>query len=70
MQTTQGSLVIIGANTAEPQVFWNGVPVQGVVGIHIDNERVKQQRTVTLRLKEDPAIVEMRAAGINIRYGV
>ena len=61
MQTTQGSLVIVGANTPECKVFWNGKEVPNVgIAVSFDNK-------VTLKVKEDPVLAEMAAAGIAIR---
>jgi hypothetical protein len=39
MNISQGSLVIVGANTPDVKVFWNGQEVPGIVGITI--RRVK-----------------------------
>ena len=61
MQTTQGSLVIVGANTAERKVFWNGKEVQCLgVSVSFDNK-------VVVKVEEDPLLAEMQAAGIVIR---
>ena len=68
MQTTQGNLVLIGMNTPSPQVFWNGVQVQGVTGINVSNNTDTQR--VLLTLTEDPIIAELKAAGIIIKRGV
>ena len=68
MQTTQGNLVLIGMNTPSPQVFWNGVQVQGVTGINVSNNTDAQR--VLLALTEDPIIAELKAAGIIIKRGV
>ena len=65
IQTTQGSLVLVGMNTATPQVFWNGQLVPGVTGIHVDNET--DINRVVLKVPEDPIIAELKAAGITVR---
>lgn len=68
MQATQGSLVMIGLNTDAPQVFWNGTPVPGVVGIVVDNDSDSQR--VVLKVQEDPILAEMIAAGVVIKRSV
>ncbi len=65
MQTTQGSLVIVGANTPECKVFWNGQEVPGVVAMSTVFD--EDDHRVVLKVKEDPMLAEMKAAGIEIR---
>jgi hypothetical protein len=67
MNTTQSSLVIVGAHTPECKVFWKGQPVPNVVSLSVDNAQDTQR--VVLRVKEDPVLAEMQAAGIVIRRG-
>ena len=56
---------MVGLNTTQPQVFWNGQAVPGIVGISVDNDA--QDHRVTLRIKEDALISELKAAGIIVR---
>jgi hypothetical protein len=65
MNTSQASLVIVGANTPDCKVFWKGIPVPGVVGVLADNDHDTQR--VVLRVQEDPMLAEMQAAGIIVR---
>ena len=68
MQVAQGNLVLIGLNTLEPKVFWNGTQLEFVVDIatNWDTEEPK----VKFRVSQDsPLAVEMRAAGIKIKVG-
>ena len=65
MQITQTSLTMIGLNTNEPQVFWNGLKVDGIVGIAVDNDA--DSKRVVLKFNEDPMLAEMQAAGITIK---
>lgn len=65
MQTTQGSLVMVGLNTTTPQVFWNGVMLQGITGIQVDNDA--EDHKVVLKMNEDATVSELRAAGIAVR---
>jgi hypothetical protein len=65
MQTTQGSLTMIGLNTDIPQVFWNGELVDGIVGITVDNDH--DSKRVIFKVREDALFAEMQAAGITIR---
>lgn len=60
MNTIQTDLVITGAHTAEPVIYWKGQQVQPVTGLKVVNG------FVTLTIPEDPALAEMTAAGIKI----
>ena len=60
MNISQGSLVIVGANTADAKVYWNGQEVPQI-GIKV------AAGVVTLIVKEDPTLADMQAAGIIIR---
>lgn len=68
MQATQGSLVIIGANTDVPQVFWNGTQVQGITAITVDND--SDSKRVVLTFQEGPILTEMAAAGVIIKRSI
>lgn len=61
MQTTQGSLVIVGANTSECKVFWNGNEIPNV-GITVDNDI--DSKRVVIKVSEDPLLAEMASAGV------
>lgn len=65
MQVTQGSLVIINANSKQPQVMWNGVKVNGLVDL-----KVNFNKKVILKLKEenlqDSVVLQIVAAGISV----
>jgi hypothetical protein len=65
MQTTTGSLTLLNAHTDTPQVFWNGIKIEGVKAINIANETAAKR--VSLTLAEDPVLAEMQAAGIIIK---
>lgn len=60
METVQTDLVITGAHTASPLVFWKGQPVQNITGLKVYNN------VVTLTVPEDPALAELTANGIKI----
>jgi hypothetical protein len=66
MQTTTGSLTLLNAHTEAPQVFWNGIKVEGIKAISVTNFSGGVNR-VTLTLPEDPILAEMQAAGITIK---
>lgn len=65
MNITQSSLVIVGANTPECKVFWNGREVPGVKALNtiFDDD----DHRVVIKVAEDPVLAEMKAAGIEIR---
>lgn len=65
VQATEGSLVMIGLNTESPKVFWNGVMLQGITGIQVDNDAGGHK--VVLKMNEDATVSELRAAGIAVR---
>jgi hypothetical protein len=64
MQTTQGSLVIVGANTPDARVYWNG---QEVINAGFSVQNTCGIVRVMLRVAEDPILAEMQAAGITIK---
>lgn len=66
MNTTQGSLVIVGANTTTPQVFFNGAQVEGVKTITVANNATVQRVVIGM---EEP-LQELVDAGITIKRGV
>ncbi len=65
MNITQSSLVIVGANTPDRKVFWNGQEVSGISEINVSNDAERQRVVITVA--EDPLLAEMKAAGIIIR---
>ena len=67
MNITQSSLVIVGANTPDRKVFWNGQEVTGITELSINNNAERQRVAITVA--EDQLLAEMKAAGIIIRRG-
>jgi len=65
MNTTQGSLVIVGANTTEPKVFFNGAEVESVSGISVVNDTERQRVMLTVPEPHQ----ELIDAGIVIKRG-
>lgn len=65
MQVAQGSLVIVGANTADCQVYFNGAPVEGVTGVNVAHDA--DTHRVVLEISETPQVAELKAAGIVVR---
>lgn len=68
MEVIKGNLTMVGLNTLEPKVFWNGQSLENIVDIatNWDQEepRVKIRVSVATSLSE-----EMKLAGINIKVG-
>lgn len=64
MNITHSSLVIVGANTKDPKVFWKGVeiPVQRFSIKYSDNDSI-----VVLHLPAAPYVAELEAAGITVK---
>lgn len=71
MNISQGSLVIVGANTPDCKVFWNGQEVLGVTSLRIDMDTDEQRVALKLRPCESDADRlrngEMRIAGIRVK---
>lgn len=65
VQATEGSLVMIGLNTSNPKVFWNGALIPNITGILIDNG--PEVHKVVLNMQEDNTVAELKAAGISVR---
>lgn len=63
MITAQGSLTVVGANTANPTVYWNGQEI-ATTGIQIMNEDGVAK--VTIKVPETGIYTEMKAAGIRV----
>lgn len=66
IETAQGNLVMVGLNTLNPKVFWNGQLVDGIVGVQV-NSTEGQKPSVTLKVKEQVNFAEMQSSGVNIR---
>lgn len=66
MNTTQGSLVIVGANTTTPQVFFNGTQVEGVKTVTVANNATVQRVVIGM----DEPLQSLVDAGITIKRGV
>lgn len=70
LQTAQGSLTMVGLNTANPDIFWNGAKIQGITSIRTDWEdgekrvRLKLGGVISAELE-----AEMVASGITIKKG-
>lgn len=67
MLTTQGSLVMIGLNTDNPQILFNGFPVPGIVQVKVSWEA--DERKVQLRVNGNNEDLYRRIsdAGISIK---
>lgn len=65
METVQSNFVIVGANTPDMKVFFNGEEVTGVADLKIDWDIANP--VVILTLNEAPLVSEMKANGIQVR---
>ena len=65
MEIVQSSFVIVGANTPQMKVYFNGVEVEGVQDLKMDWD-IKTPK-VTLTLSETNMVQDMKAAGIGVR---
>lgn len=69
MQIAQGNLVIVGANTQTPHVFFNGLPVSGITGIRVDWENDEQRVKLKVNGTDTDMYNALRAAGIIVKEG-
>lgn len=66
INSTQGSLTMVGLNTPAPQVFWNGAPVPHIMQIRVDWEADEQR--IKLKVSANDTIhAELVAAGVLIK---
>ena len=65
MQSAQGSLTIINPHAANPQVFWNGIKVEGVQRVRVLSD--DDDNRVRIVMTANTVAAEMRAAGINVK---
>ena len=64
-KTVEGSLTMVGMHTDAPAVYWNGIKVEGLSHIKVENGAGLSR--VVLTVPENPMFVEMQQAGIIIR---
>ncbi len=67
MQTVNGSLTLLNIHTREPQVFWNGLKVDGVVRIHAHHDEDESRVKLYVSGASDTVVDSMLAAGINVK---
>lgn len=67
MNTSQGSLTIINAHTTTPQVFWNGVVLDGIKDIHVENNKGKSKVVISIRGIQTDTYTDMKSSGIVIK---
>lgn len=66
LQSTNGSLVIIDANTNSPSIFWKGQKVDNIVRVKVIDSRV----VISLVGGTQPDIyTDMRNNGIKVKVG-
>lgn len=58
---------MVGLNTPEPRVYWNGVPVTGIVKIKTDWEADEQRITFKVRGMDEAIYMQLVEAGIHVR---
>ena len=65
MEVAKSNLVIVGANTNECKVYWNGVVIEGLKGLTVNND--EDTTKVIMTLAETPQVSELKSAGIIVR---
>lgn len=66
MQVVQGSLMILNPHSTEPQVFWNGVLVEGVKRLDIQAHPVRSRVMMVLEGAAEEMVVALRDAGVAV----
>lgn len=69
IQALQANLLVTGANTDTPKVFWKGDEVPGVVSIKINSERGDRQVKLRVNGAADALYMDMVSAGIIVKKG-
>ena len=69
MITANGSLVIVGLNTSNAVVFWNGIEVPNITSIRVDWEQDEQRIKLKVTGSDEAMYAEMLANGIHIKKG-
>lgn len=70
LQSTRGSLVIVGLNTALPEFFWKGQKLNHVIGMrgHFDTDDNHLKLRIDDQVGAQEALyTEMTAAGVSIK---
>ena len=67
MITAQGSLMMLGLNTDEPKVFFNGVAVQGITEINVNWEHDEQRVKLRVNGDDDTMYMQLTEAGITVK---
>lgn len=65
----KGNLTMIGLNTDTPQVFWNGKPVTGILGVKVDWEKGERQVKLRVSGNDDALYMELVSAGLLVKKG-
>lgn len=67
MQTSQGSLTIVNAHTETPNIFWNGIKIDGVIRLHVHNDEEDHRVKLVVSGNQDLIYAEMAEVGIAIK---
>lgn len=66
MQVVQGSLMVLNPHAVDPQVYWNGVRIDGVKRLDIQAHPVRARVMMVLENPPEELVVELRDAGIMV----
>lgn len=66
-QIVQGSLVMIGLNTNEPKVYWNGKQIDNITAIHTVWEEDDLRVAFRVNSMEDSLLTELQVQGIKVK---
>jgi hypothetical protein len=66
-QVTQATLAMLGMNTSNPAIFWNGKKVPNVTAVRVDWEA--EEHRVKIKVSDiDPALqAEMLMGGVSVK---
>ena len=67
INTAQGSLTIVGANTPTVQLFWRGKPVPNVTAVRTDWEHDEQRVKIKVSDIDPDLRAELLVAGVSVK---
>jgi len=68
MEAVKGNLTMVGLNTLDPKVFWNGGQLLNIIDIHTSWDSEEPKISIRVSADSDTASI-MRLAGIKIKVG-
>ena len=67
MESTKGSLTMVGLNTSTPVVFWNGVKVPNVTAVRTDWDMDEQRVKLKVTSMDEEMFQQLTLGGIIVK---